>query len=170
MIDTSHLTILPLNYNQLIKYTNCDGSLEEELKLNRSQGTLSPELSEALTQTILPALEVPGCNFLFCTLWTIVDKRRNIMVGDLCFMGPPTPNGEVVLGYGIYENYRNQGYMTEAIGAITKWALNQNGITTILAETDPVNYVSWHILQKNGFRKEDTQGELLLWRFDKIKV
>lgn len=170
MIDTFRLIILPLNYNQVIQYINCDGSLEEELKLNKSQGIPSPDLYDALKLNILPALEVSGCNFLFCTLWTIVDKQKNIMVGDLCFMGPPTLKGEVMIGYGIYENCRNQGYMTEALGAITTWALSQKGVTSIVAETDPDNYVSWHILQKNGFKKMDSKSELLLWRFDKNQV
>ncbi|HBZ67676.1 MAG TPA: N-acetyltransferase [Bacteroidales bacterium] len=167
MIETLRLIILPLNYSQLIKYLSCDGSLEEELKLNRSQGSISPDLSDALTLNILPAMEAPGTNDLYYTLWTIIDKRKKIMVGDLCFMGPPTPEGEIVLGYGTYENYRNQGYMFEAIGAITNWALSQEAITTVLAETEPANSASWHLLQKNGFKKVETPGEFLLWRYDK---
>ena len=36
MIETERLILRPLNYEQLVKYTKCDNSLEEELGLNKN--------------------------------------------------------------------------------------------------------------------------------------
>ena len=54
MIETERLILLPLTYGQLVKYTKCDNSLEEELDLLKTSRTISHELKEALEKTILP--------------------------------------------------------------------------------------------------------------------
>jgi [ribosomal protein S5]-alanine N-acetyltransferase len=48
MIETVRLILKPLTYEQLVKYTKCDNSLEAELNLNETSRTISPELKEAL--------------------------------------------------------------------------------------------------------------------------
>jgi hypothetical protein len=53
MIETERHILIPLTYNQLLKYIKCDNSLEEELNLNKTSRTISPELKEALEQTKL---------------------------------------------------------------------------------------------------------------------
>lgn len=47
MIETKRIILRPLTYEQLKKYTKCDNSLEEELNLNKTSRTISPELFEA---------------------------------------------------------------------------------------------------------------------------
>ena len=54
MLETDRLILKPLTYSQLLKYVACDNSLEVELKLNENPRNISPELKEALEQTILP--------------------------------------------------------------------------------------------------------------------
>ena len=103
MIETERLILKPLTYGQLKKYIRPDNSLETELKLNVTSRTISPELKEALEQTILPNVADTGKNYLFSTLWTVISKEENKMVGDLCFVGEPNTEGEVEIGYGTYE-------------------------------------------------------------------
>ena len=54
MIETERLFLKPLTYEQLVKYTKCDNSLEEELNLNETSRTISPEL-KAVSYTHLRA-------------------------------------------------------------------------------------------------------------------
>jgi len=164
MIETERLIIKPLTYEQLTKYMRLDNSLETELDLNKSSRTISEELKEALEQTILPNVADSNKNYLFSTIWTIISKADNKMVGDLCFVGEPNADGEIEIGYGTYENFRKKGFMTEAVSAMIKWAKKQPNIRTIIASTDKNNVDSFSILQKNNFTKSGETENLYNWR------
>ena len=79
MIETERLIIKPLTYGQLLKYIKADNSLELELELNETSRTISPELKEALEQTILPNVSDTKNNYLYSTLWTVISKKENQM-------------------------------------------------------------------------------------------
>ncbi len=55
---------MPLTYSQLVKYGMGDNLLEEELNLQPSYRLISPELKEALENTILPNMADAGKNYL----------------------------------------------------------------------------------------------------------
>ena len=94
-------------------------------------------------------------------LWYAVWDMRRIgsgeSVGDLCFKGLG-PDGTAELGYGMKKGFENQGYMTEAVRAMTSWALEQ-GAKTVEAETDPGNRASQSVLKKAGFLPTGEQGK-----------
>lgn len=163
MTETGKLTIKPLTYSQLLKYVANDLSLEAELGLQKTRRTISPELKEALEQAILPSVAENGHNYQYFTLWTIILKTENRMVGDLCFMGLPNDNGEIEIGYGTYEDFRGNGYMTEAVGGMVGWARTQPNVKKITASTDKTNRASYTVLQKNGFVKSGESEELFHW-------
>ncbi len=121
MIETSRLTLKPLTYDQLLKYIRCDHSLEAELGLIPTVRVMTPELVEALEQTILPNVADPGKNYLFNTLWTAIDRQAQQMIGDLCFVGEPNEAGEVEIGYGTYPEFQGRGYMTEMVSGMVAW-------------------------------------------------
>jgi RimJ/RimL family protein N-acetyltransferase len=169
MIETERLVIKPLSYEQVTKYMRLDNSLETELKLSASSSrTISNDLKEALENSILPNVADSNRNYLYFTLWTVISKADNKMIGDLCFMGEPDENGEIEIGYGTYEEFRNQGFMTEAVSSIIKWAREQPDIRAITASTDKTNGDSISILQKNSFIRFSENDTLYNWRL-KIK-
>ena len=164
MIETERLVLKPLTHDQLIKYIRLDNSLEAELNLNQTARTISPELKEALEQTILPNVSDPGKNYLFSTLWTVISTEENKMVGDLCFVGEPNTEGEVEIGYGTYEEFRKRGFMTEAVAGMIKWAEKQPNIRSIIASTEKSNIDSYSILERNNFIKSGETETLYNWR------
>ena len=164
MIKTERLIIKPLSYEQLKKYIRLDNSLETELNLNETSRTISPELKEALEQTILPNVADTSKNYLFSTLWTVISTEENKMVGDLCFVGEPNTEGEVEIGYGTYEEFRKRGFMTEAVAGIIKWAEKQPNIRSIIATTDKSNIDSYSILERNNFIKSGETETNYNWR------
>lgn len=166
MLETERLILLPLTYDQLLKYTRADQSLEAELHLNGTSRSISPELKEALEQTILPNVADPEKNYLYSTLWTLIDKKENRMVGDLCFVGEPNADGEIEIGYGTYEDFQNKGYMTEAVGAMIHWAMQQPAVKSIIAATEKDNIASYSVLQKNNFVPLEATESRLNWRLD----
>ena len=78
MIETERLILKPLTYDQLVKYTKCDHSLEEELHLNETARTISPELKEAFEQTILPNVADTTKDYLYSTLWTAISMSYSL--------------------------------------------------------------------------------------------
>jgi len=164
MIETPQLLIQPLNYEQLLKYIRNDNSLEKELNLSPTSREISPELSAALEQTILPAIADKTRNYLYSTLWTIILKDQDKMIGDLCFVGEPNESGEVEIGYGTYKDFQGKGYMTEAVGGMISWAIEQPEIKAIVASTDKTNTASYSVLIKNGFIKFGENQDLFHWR------
>ena len=163
MIETEHLIIIPLTHSQLIKYANLDGSLEAELNLDRSSRTISAELKEALEQTILPNVADVTKNYLFFTLWTVILKTENQMVGDLCFCGEPNSNGEIEIGYGTYVEFRKRGFMKEAVGGMIQWAEKQPTVKSVFASTDKSNIASSSVLEKNNFIKVGETDTMFNW-------
>ena len=166
-LETERLFIFPLTYDQLILYLQAKGTLEEELNLNKGNQIIPQELLDAFHETILPAVADKTKNYRYSTLWTMVSKELNQMVGDLCFKGGPNARGEIEIGYGIHDEFQGKGYMTEAIGAISAWAFTQLDVKTILAETDHANLASHRTLDKNKFKPHKKVESMIWWKLEK---
>ena len=170
MIETERLILKPLTYEQLVKYTKCDNSLEEELNLNETSRTISPELKEALEQTILPNVAEKKESYFYSTLWTAISKAENRMIGDLCIVGVPNVNGEIEIGYGTYDEFQGKGFMTEIVGGIIEWATTQPLVKSIIASTEKKNTASFKVLEKNNFNKVSESEALFNWKLELTNV
>jgi len=166
MIETERLVLIPLNYNQLVKYTQCNNSLEDELHLNKTSRTIPPELKDALEQTILPNVADNSKNYLYSTLWTAISKTEDKIIGTFCIYGEPNEYGEIEIGYGTDEEFQNRGYMTEIVSGIIEWTKRQAIVKSIIASTDKINIASMRVLEKNGFTKVGDTDTLFSWKFD----
>jgi [ribosomal protein S5]-alanine N-acetyltransferase len=164
MIETTRLFIKPLTYEQVVKYIAADGSLENELQLNATSRTISPELKEALEQTILPNVADETKNYLYSTLWTAISKADNKMIGDACFKGEPNAEGEIEIGYGTYEEFQGKGFMTEMVAGMIAWAKMQSFVKAVIASTDKTNTASYKVLQKNNFIKVGETDTEFNWK------
>ena len=116
------------------------------------------ELKAAYGEMLAGCLEHPG-DFLWYAPWKMCPaEQSDTVMGDLCFKGPPE-KGEVEIGYGISEEYSGRGYATEAVAALTAWALCQPGVSAVTAETAPDNAASQRVLKKAGFLPTGEMGE-----------
>ena len=68
-----------------------------------------------------------------------------------------------MIGYAIVPSARRQGYATEAISALSGWALAQPEVGEVRAQTLPDNEASIRALLRAGF--EETHGNEKLRRF-----
>lgn len=162
-IETERLFLHPLTYEQLKKYLQNDGSLEKELAIEWRPREIHPELKEALENTLLPSV-ANNANYHFFTLWTMISKERNCMIGDLCFKGAPCEDGGVEIGYGIYPAFERKGHITEAVEVLCHWALGQKYVRSVKAETAKENIASQRVLQKNGFVFMGEKNGMLQWQ------
>ena len=138
--------------------------MEKELNINETSRTISAELKEAFEQTILPNVADKSKDYLYNTLWTIISKSEKKMVGDICIVGEPNSDGEIEIGYGTYDEFQRQGFMTEAVGGMILWAKSQSKISSIIASTEKENIASFTILQKNNFLKVGETEILYHWK------
>ena len=88
----------------------------------------------------------------------MIERKDGTHIGELCFKGLDE-NGVAEIGYGISEEYRNQGYATEAVKAVLSRAFQDPKVTAIEAETDAENVSSKRVLEKSGFIPNGMIGE-----------
>jgi ribosomal-protein-alanine N-acetyltransferase len=152
MIETKRLIIKPLSYNELKKYLESPNELAGEMGMILSQSLIDIETQEAIKRDLLPYLTDSNKDPLFYTMWIVIEKMQNTIIGGICFHGEPDANGEVEIGYGTYNDFRNKGYMTETIAGLINWIRSSKKIKVIRAETDSSNISSIRVLEKNGFK------------------
>jgi ribosomal-protein-alanine N-acetyltransferase len=75
-----------------------------------------------------------------------------VVVGDIGFHGPPTPELAVEIGYSVVPAWRGRGIATRACALIVQQAW-QDGAFTVVAETDAGNVASQAVLLRNGFQR-----------------
>jgi RimJ/RimL family protein N-acetyltransferase len=84
-------------------------------------------------------------------MYQIVLVEAGLVVGDIGFHNAPDADGSVEIGYGVVPGIRGQGIATEAVRALTVWALAQPGVVEVRAETDLNNTASQRVLDRSGF-------------------
>jgi len=90
-------------------------------------------------------------------------------VGLIGFKHPPSPDGEVEIGYGIAAARRRRGHATRGVALALDAARRDPSIRAVVAETTAGNAPSQRALARNGFARAGTRfdpddGELVVWR------
>ena len=141
MIRTERLCIYPTSWKQMEAMIASEQ--DEELKI-------------AYTEMLEGCLRHPD-QWDWYAIW-LIEKTDGTHVGDLCFKGL-RENGIAEIGYGILEEYRRQGYATEAVQAACRWAFRHAEVKSLEAETETENAASQRVLEKCGFRPNGIMGE-----------
>ena len=79
-------------------------------------------------------------------------------IGGIGFKGQPT-NGSVEIGYGLVPSARGAGYAAEALTALLVLAAD-HGLDRVLADTEHSNIASQRTLERAGFTRRRSDGEL----------
>ena len=143
-IITERLSIFPMTESET-----------EELIKNTEP--FDPELAKAYGEMLAGCREHPEQYDWYAVLKISLLKGGKT-VGDACFKGLPE-NGRPEIGYGINADEQNKGYATEAVRALCSWALSQEKVVAVEAETDPNNEKSKRVLFKCGFVQNGVIGE-----------
>lgn len=130
---------------------------DEEMRRLIGQET-DAELKQAYTEMLQGCLDHPENRVWYAVWYMELKDQPGAAVGDFSFKGL-APDGKVEIGYGLREGQCGHGYMTEAVMAVCAWALRQNGVTRVEAETDPNNLASQKVLERAGFIPTGTVGE-----------
>ena len=130
---------------------------DEEMRLVIEKES-DPEMKQAYMEMLEGSLSNSDKRIWYA-IWNMELKDESgIIVGDFCFKGL-SDDGVIEIGYGLKEEYRHHGYMTEAVKVITEWALSQDGVKQVEAETDTENIASQKVLLQSGFISNGKMGE-----------
>jgi len=166
-LETEKLKLIPLDVHNL-RY-----SIEDRRKMERNLGVkitdteLEKPVKKAMRTSLQKVIENKE-DYLWYTNWVIVLKKENRIIGGLCFKGCPDEKGKVEIGYGMQDEYRCKGYMTEAVKELINWAFSFNHVTEVIAETEKDNLPSYRVLEKTGMQKYQENEKMLWWRINKI--
>ncbi len=164
-IETERLFLMPLSLEQLILSIENRTELFKSLGLNSSEVSLSKNLIRIYNIKI-NNIKNDESNILFHTYWQIVIKDNNTIIGELGFKGAPNDLGQVEIGYGIKDEYRNKGYMTESLIRIIEWVFTQEGsrVKYVSAYTEKLNIASQKVLIKSGLKLINDADRLYFWQ------
>lgn len=87
----------------------------------------------------------------------LIRERGGTAVGTIGFLGPPA-DGAVEVTYNIVPSRRGLGYATEALIALSRFALAQPGVERVTAYTDEQNEASQALLLTSGFMPVESSG------------
>lgn len=163
MIETPRLSIRPLSLDELVLITENLPAFEARLGLRYAAEALDGHLKDAMTGQLGKIRATPDA-LLWETFWMLVLQSEPVIIGSLCFKGPPDATGAVEIGYGLGDDWRGCGYMAEAATAASAWALQQPGVAQVVAETEQGNVPSENVLQRAGFAHTHNTAGCRWWR------
>jgi len=164
-IETERLSIKLLSLSQLRLWINNISILETELDCKCDAEPIEGWFLNILNGQI-NVIENDHENYMYHSFWFIIRKSDKKVVGSMDFKNIPNELGEVEIGYGLGTKYEHNGYMTEAIKAFCKMALNIEKIKTVIAETEIENISSQKVLERCGFKKYKEE-KTIWWKLNK---
>ena len=98
--------------------------------------------------------------------WYVVkrDAEGAVLIGMMGIKGWPDVSQEVQIGCAFLPEFQRRGFGTEAVEALTSWALEQPNVRCVVAETPLENAGAATVLRKLGFVPA-TSDEPSLLRF-----
>ena len=86
-------------------------------------------------------------------VFSMIEKKSGKFIGNIELMDPSDTEGE--LGIAITAKMQDLGFGTEAVIALTEYAMNRLGMKRVFLRTNPNNKRAIHIYQKCGFKEYD---------------
>lgn len=98
--------------------------------------------------------------------WRIIDHGATV---GLCSLTRVPSNGVLDIGYGIARVHHGKGIATRAVSELVRWAVADDRVRCLTAETAVDNIASQRVLERNAFiqegeRVDPDDGPLLAWR------
>jgi RimJ/RimL family protein N-acetyltransferase len=92
-------------------------------------------------------------------LFALVRRDDGRAIGGMGFHGAPDEDGRVEVGYDLAESARGQGYATEALRALSDWALARDDVRSLCATIEPDNAASQRVIARAGFVRATVEEE-----------
>jgi [ribosomal protein S5]-alanine N-acetyltransferase len=157
---------LALTFDQLRSCLPDAKKLEAEMRFPIFRDVIDSNVIRAINLKLQKMAQVDKEYHDWFTYWLIVIKNKRAGAGFIGFKGLPSENGKAEIGYGIDLAYRSQGYMTEALKALTEWAFRHPDCRALTA-TAVSNPASERVLQKSGWQKVRQEKQSRDWEINR---
>ncbi|PAZ13346.1 hypothetical protein CLM62_26005 [Streptomyces sp. SA15] len=92
-------------------------------------------------------------------LFVLVRKEDGRAIGGMGFHGAPDEEGKAEIGYDLVESARANGYATEALRALSEWALARGDVHVLMATIEQGNTPSQGVAARAGFVRATVEEE-----------
>ena len=160
MIVTARLKLIPATV-ELARAEIGDGSMFARLLGATVPGNWPPETLADALPLFLSWLEAAPEQigwFGWYALAVNDGAAAPVLIASGGFLGPPK-DGTAKIGYSVLPQFQRRGYATEMVSGLVRWALDQPGVTLVVAETEWANPASVRVLTKTGFSPRGTAKE-----------
>ncbi|KJK39011.1 acetyltransferase [Streptomyces variegatus] len=96
-------------------------------------------------------------------MYVLVGRADGRALGAMGFHSVPDEAGRVEIGYDLVEGARGHGYATEALRALSSWALGRDEVRTVVANVERDNAPSRNVLVRAGFTQVAEDPEHLTY-------
>lgn len=165
ILFTERLELVPLTAAQLALWLDDLPALERALNCCYEGEPLEGVFADIVRKQLAVVQNDPE-NDVWHGFWLLIRRGDRIAVGSAGFKNIPDASGAVEIGYGLGEDYEHKGYMSEAVRAMCDWALAQQGVSRVTAETEADNHASQRVLARCRFT-ETSRGDMVWWQYGK---
>jgi [ribosomal protein S5]-alanine N-acetyltransferase len=167
MVHTERMELYGLSQAQLRLALYEGERLAEALSAQVPPEVFSTESRQAMMIKVSRMEHIDPSLHPWYTYFLLVRTADRRALGVCGFKGAPTLFGSVELGYAIHEDFRGNGYMTEAVSGLVEWAFTHDSCRQVTAETLRNNLASQRVLQKAGLTLERSAEHMLYWKIDR---
>ncbi|MFF5312717.1 GNAT family N-acetyltransferase [Streptomyces massasporeus] len=96
-------------------------------------------------------------------MYVLVRREDERAIGAMGFHSVPDEAGRVEVGYDLVDGARGHGYATEALRALSSWALGRPEVRTVVANVERDNLPSQNVLARAGFTQVAEDPEHLTY-------
>lgn len=96
-------------------------------------------------------------------MFALVRREDGRAVGGMGFHGAPDEDGCAEVGYDLAPSARGHGYATEALRALSAWALARDGVRRLFATVERDNGPSQRVVTRAGYVRVADVGDLLAY-------
>ena len=160
-LETERLILWPLNIDELELLLRSKWDFDEKYHCTYRGDALEGFMADIFAGQLKMMKAAPE-DYLMLTFWMLLRRSDRVILGSADFKAPPT-DGQVEIGYGLTADFEGQGYMSEAVEAMCRWAFARGDVTSIIAETETWNDRSQNLLKRCGFTLE-REKETYWWR------
>ncbi|GIL40356.1 GNAT family N-acetyltransferase [Roseiterribacter gracilis] len=161
MISTARLDLVPLSREMMRALDNDRARFAELLDAEVAAAWPQADFAE-----VLPSIREWVERDRALEIWTyviVLREPKRVLVGEIGYKGPPDSEATVEIGYALLPEARRNGYASEAVTALVRWALQRNDVLRVTAETVIGNDASERVLQRTGFRLIGIRSDSRWW-------
>lgn len=161
-LHTPHVRLIALSKPQLFELIYATEKLEQNLSIPISTSLIHERLRYAVGMKLNQMKKIENTEQGWITYWLLQTLESPFGTGLLTFSGMPDTSGCVEIRYDIDPDFPNQEYLSDAIQALSTWALQQPKCELVTA-TSNVDPSMIDLFQKAGFLLMAQSAAVCLW-------